>query len=183
MQLLERNIRNARSSTAKGLWKMSQYPPCAGYVWSPGTQESIQRSPMTPNEWGARWWPVVISTYVEPGSLQMWVLCGPLIEQECKTPWETHASRILMEPLIAEPERVVIGPSTVTIEEVDENDETAAADDWVIVPAAATPGSGSSTSRDAWSAYVPGYWQTDKDFQAYVLENEYERAAELLRKL
>ena len=71
-------------------------------------------------EYGARWWPCMISTYVEPGSLQMWVICEALLSVWCKTPLETHASRILVEPLIAELERIFLGDRTVTITAVQQ---------------------------------------------------------------
>ena len=93
-------VNNRTHKGSRWLWEfMNDDTVRCACVWTPGTTREQQSGPVTENE-GSTWWPVLVS--FDPESVQgelCPVLCLPLLENNCHTPWMTHASRILIMPV------------------------------------------------------------------------------------
>ena len=89
-------ITSTRSSNKRWLWEFMKVDQVrCDCVWAPGNVESAQSLPVTADEcsW---WWPVLVSTDpVYVGGLLFPVLCKPLLEGGCRSPWMTHRDRIV----------------------------------------------------------------------------------------
>ena len=98
-------ILSSKPSRRRHLWEFLNLSDvrCA-CVWGTGTSRSVAAAPVTEHEAGC-WWPALISTSIE------WVtidcrpaLCKPLLEGQCRDPWMTHVSRIVvLQGIVANP--------------------------------------------------------------------------------
>ena len=98
-------IHNSKTKNNRHVWEFINPSDvrCA-CVWGSGTSRCQQAEPVTAEEAGC-WWPALVST--SSGWRQkdcVPVLCEPLLENQCREPWMTHVSRIVvLQGLVANP--------------------------------------------------------------------------------